>query len=54
VIGTLIKESASDPALGEELRTRLVQPRLDRLAARFEAAKASGDVPADTNVAAAA
>jgi EmrB/QacA subfamily drug resistance transporter len=54
VIGTLIKESASDPALGEELRARLVQPRLDRLAARFEAAKASGDVPPDTNVTAAA
>ena len=54
VIGTLIKESAADPGLGEELRTRLVQPRLDRIAARFEAAKASGDIPPDTNVVAAA
>ncbi len=54
VIGTLIKESAADPDLGDELRTRLVQPRIDRLAVRFEAAKVAGDVPPDTDVVAAA
>jgi AcrR family transcriptional regulator len=54
VIGTLIKESAADPDLGDELRTRLVQPRIDRLAVRFEAAKVAGDVPPDTDVIAAA
>jgi len=54
VIGTLIKESAGDPELGVELRSRLVQPRLDRIAARFEAARAAGDIPSDTNVEAAA
>jgi aspartate/methionine/tyrosine aminotransferase len=31
-----------------------VQPRLDRLALRFEAARATGDIPPDTNVASAA
>ena len=54
VVGTLLKESAAEPALGDELRARLVRPRLDRLQVRFAAAQATGEIPADADVAAAA
>jgi AcrR family transcriptional regulator len=49
VLGSLISASAHDPELDVELRRRLVDPRRDRLTNRIDRARASGDLPADTD-----
>jgi EmrB/QacA subfamily drug resistance transporter len=50
VIGALIKEGATDPELGADLRERLLRPRVERLQARLRAAQAAGELSADVDL----